>query len=67
MFKSRKPRTTAVRQKETADEHEESPELSPMLAASQRKKERSKGKAKLSFQQDEVRSGRDSSAGWDPR
>ncbi|KAI5451159.1 hypothetical protein NCC49_002035 [Naganishia albida] len=54
MFKSRKPRTTAVRQKETADEHEESPELSPMLAASQRKKERSKGKAKLSFQQDEV-------------
>lgn len=55
VFKSRKPRTTAVRQKDTDDAEADADAegISPMLAASQRKKERSKGKAKLSFQEAE--------------
>lgn len=54
MFKSRKPRTAAVRQKDTEEDEDAQPAVSPMLAASLRKKERSKGKAKLSFHEDEV-------------
>lgn len=52
VFKSRKPRP-AARHRDTDDDAPEEG-ISPMLAASQRKKERSKGKAKLSFQEDEV-------------